>query len=171
MKNKIGKYISTVFFLGTVIFFMSCGRGEYTGFNAPVGTTITLPAGGSTVIPAGGYVDFITDILVTGPNGGSSSTGPLNDIQMQIGCFQCDIYDKTNGATYIVSDTPLELKQTPYMIKTNSMGFYQIIVRIFSPVDFGLTTMEAQFWANVGFGSTEMKLTTTAPASTKLDIP
>lgn len=160
MKGIKDKVLHVLLFFGLFSVMISCmGTGEYTGYNAPAGSSVTVPDGGDVKIPAGGAVAYIVDVLVTNPDG-----DPLNDIQMQMGCFQCEIYDKTDGSDYIVSDTPLEWKATPYMVKTNVMGFYQVEVIVVSPSFYGVEDYDADFWANIGFGSQIMTIQVKLPS-------
>jgi hypothetical protein len=158
------------------IFVVSCGKAEYAGYTAPAGSEITMPESGVVVIPAGASMYVIIDILVEGPvfdpgrtvnefpEGEILTTNilPLSNIQVQFICFNCEIYDKPSDIDYIAADTPLEAKPSPYLVKTNSQGGYQLAVLLTSPADIGLTTYKAKLSGNINAASDETEFTVNA---------
>jgi len=180
MKNEKKNIL---FLLVTSLFLVwaaSCGKGESTGFNAPADSTVNLPTGGSYELGAGAKVFVVIDINVLIPlipvtvfpvkvvEPSFQSTGigqPGNNIQVQLTCFECEIYDKTDGSSYINDGTPRQLVASPYMVKTNSQGFYQVWVLLVSPADLGLTTYTASLAAGIGVASAVVNFTVTIPST------
>ena len=131
--------------------FFGCGKASQTGYNAPTGSTVTLPS--DETISADTTTCWIVSLSVDDPDG-----NPANGIQVRLTGNYITLYDKTSGDV-ITSESVLEQKALPYFIQTNDRGLYEVEVCVPAPVEVGLDQVVATLRADIGVASDTMSFT------------
>jgi hypothetical protein len=149
--SLVSAVFACAFFLG------SCNEGV-NGFNAPTGSSVTLPDGGSSKIFVDTFV-FISGHVVL------DSGVPGNSIDVRLFCENCDLYDTDPpGRTDEITDTSELVFQGPiYNIKTNDRGGFDIVVLLRTPSFYGLTSYEASLTADIGVNFAETTFSVSTP--------
>lgn len=145
------------------ILALSCNVAP-DGYNAPAGSEVTLPED-ATVATDSEFFLIIT-LNVTIPIGVATSTttaasGPGDNIYVVGICTACTIYDWTGDDGRAQMDmTKISAVANPYPFKTNKQGSYTLVVGVEAPANLGVAdTYDAQFSANIGVTSADMKIT------------
>jgi hypothetical protein len=131
---------------------ISCGEGEFQGFLAPWGSTVTLPDNAD--VKTNGVVDVYVGFSILGPDGKT----PLNGVQVGLTCTNCELLHRTDGVCgEMAADTPIEIKTTPYYIKTNGQGGCVVAARVQAPALLGMTDDSYTAQLSVGLGNGQGK--------------
>ncbi len=152
-KYMVFKSLGAVIIAMGALLLLSCGDASVTGYKAPYGSKVELPE--DWEIKTNTAVDTVVDVYVTDEDG-----NPLNEIQLQLGCFMCTIYDKVNpDGGPITSNDSLQAVNSPYIVKTTDSGYYEVVVRVQPPTTYSVDEYEAQFWASIGVDNETVNIT------------
>ena len=154
---KYARTITGMTFAVLILFFIfSCGKGEYAGYNAPEGSIVTVTiassssylGSGSLTVAPGTTASLNVRAKVTGKvtvleDEVTPLGTPMNNIQVVLTCINCTIYDQPDddgipNSSIILADTPLVIKNSPYVVKTNGQGFYPFVIVVSSPADIDI---------------------------------
>ena len=136
----------------SMVFLLALGWGcsaAPDGFNAPFGSTGTLPDDSSLIAPNGALVQTSVSVVIPGPKG---TAVPGNNVYVVFTCFNCTILDTPNGGGSLDADdlSNLEAKANPYGVATNSRGQYNLVVQLPAPAELGVESYEAQLGVDLG---------------------
>jgi hypothetical protein len=134
-----------IFLLSLSLLVGSCNSAP-DGFNAPTGSTVTLPKTGSVKLAPGATLYLATPVNVALETG-----DPGNNIYVLGICTMCEIADWPDG-TERVDPTEAVVVGTSYPFSTGSSGSRTVVIVLKSPDTYGVDSYEAKFSATLGNG-------------------
>jgi hypothetical protein len=162
-------YLSLFLLLGLTGLLGSCGSAA-EGFNANQDYELTLPTDGTLVwTEAGDKVPFQASVLIPADKSPIKDEAiPANGIQLFLVCSSCDFYDNLTGAgariPYTNDVSTYTKAPNPYLVKTDDLGQYMLLIRFPSPGATGLTTYSGEVGVYMGNQSKVWKMVVSLPA-------
>src|SRR6266446_3305809 len=99
MRSRLQRITSGLGMAALCTYLLSCNQGE-EGFNAETGSKVILPADAS--VTTNDDLFILATAAVT-----SSADLPANDIQIQLICTKCDLFDAASGVSEVIPDPSL----------------------------------------------------------------